>query len=161
MFRFLRTLYQVYEKFTSGTQFKLLGLLHYTTVGRYPHSSASTETVHQLSMVIRIKKVTRIMIIIKLPIVMFVIIDISGLSSIFTIHVYSPESADSTELRTFDDEYRVKEIISGLIAGRIAVPSGPVQSMLTATGTVTVDFISTVQVKVGEDPDSMGLGESE
>ena len=97
----------------------------------------------------------------KLPIVMFVLVYTSGSFSVFTVHVYSPESANSTELRTFDDEYRVNEIISGLVAGRIAVPSGPVQSMFTATRTVTVGFISTVQVKVGEDPDSMGLGESE
>ena len=33
--------------------------------------------------------------------------------------------------------------------------------MLIATGMLTVDFISTEQVKVSEDPDSMGLGESE
>ena len=79
----------------------------------------------------------------------------------FAVHMYSPESAISTESRVYDDEYRVKEIISGLVVGTIAVPSGPVHSMLTVTGTFTVDFISTVQVKVGEDPGSMGLGESE
>ena len=97
----------------------------------------------------------------KLPIVIFVLADTSGSFSIFTVHVYSPESANSTESRTFDDEYRVNEIISVLVAGRIAVPSGPVHSMLTVNGTFTDDFISTAQVKVGENPDSMGLGKSE
>ena len=84
----------------------------------------------------------------------------SGSVSIFTVHVYSPESANSTESRVSDDEYRVKEIILDLVVGTIVVPSGPVHSMLTASGILTVDFISTVQVKVGdqEDPDSMGLG---
>ena len=75
--------------------------------------------------------------------------------------MYWPESANSTGSRIFDDEYKVKEIISGLVAGITAVPSCPIHSMPTATGTLTVDFISTEQVKVSEDPDSMGLGESE
>ena len=91
----------------------------------------------------------------------FILVDISDSFSIFTVHVYWPQSANSTELRIFDDEYRVKEIISGLVADIIAVPSCPVHSMPTTTGTLTVDFISTEQVKVSEDPDSMGLGESE
>ena len=85
----------------------------------------------------------------------------SGSVSILTVHVYSPESANSTESRVSDDEYRVKEIILDLVVGTIVVPSGPVHSMLTASGIFTVDFISTVHVKVGEDPESMGLGESE
>ena len=79
----------------------------------------------------------------------------------FQLHVYSPESTDSTESRVDDDEYRVKEIISGLFAGTIVVPSGPVHSMLTVTGIATVDFSSTVQVKIKEDPDRMELGDSE
>ena len=65
---------------------------------------------------------------------MFVLVDISGSFSIFTVHVYWPESANSIESRIFDDEYRVKEIISGLGAGIIAVPSGPVHSILIAIG---------------------------
>ena len=92
---------------------------------------------------------------------MLVLAYTSGSFSTFTEHVYSPESANLTESRVCDDEYRVKEIISGLVVGTIVVPSGPVHSMLTASGILTVDFISTVQVKVGEDPDSMGLGELE
>ena len=92
---------------------------------------------------------------------MFVLVYTSGSFSIFTVHMYSPESVDSTESRVYDDEYRVKEIISGLVDGAITVPSGPVNSVLTANGTFTFDFNSTVQVKVREDPDSMGLGESE
>ena len=92
---------------------------------------------------------------------MLVLVYTTSSFSIFTVHMYSPESADSIESRVCDDEYRVKEIISGLVAGTIVVPSGPVHSMLTVTGTVTVDFISTVQVRVGDDPYSMGLAESE
>ena len=93
---------------------------------------------------------------------MLMLVYTSSSFSIFTVHVYSPESANSTESRVCDVEYRVKEIISGLVVGTIiVVPSGPVHSMLTASGTATIDFISTVQVKVGEDPDSMGLGELE
>ena len=98
---------------------------------------------------------------INLPIVTLVLVYTPGSVSIFTVHVYSPESANSTESRVSDDEYRVKEIILDLVVGTIVVPSGPVHSMLTASGILTVDFISTVQVKAGEDPDSMGLGESE
>ena len=98
---------------------------------------------------------------VNLPIVMLVLTYTLGSFSIFTAHVYFPESANSTESRVYDDEYRVKEIISGLVVDTIIVPSGPVHSMLTARGILTIDFISTVQVKVGEDPDSMGLGESE
>ena len=98
---------------------------------------------------------------VNLPIVMLVLVYTLGSFSIFTAHVYSPESANSTESRVCDDEYRVKEIISGLVVGTRVVPSGPVNSMLTARGILTVDLISIVQVKVGEDPDSMGLGELE
>ena len=97
-----------------------------------------------------------------LPIIILVLVYASGRSvSIFTVHVYSPESADSTESRVYDDEYRVKEIISGLVAGTIVVPSGPDNSMLTFTGIFTADCISTVQVKVGDDPEDMGLEELE
>ena len=92
---------------------------------------------------------------------MLVFIDTLGSFSIITEHVYLPESADSTESRVDDDEYRVKEIISALVTGTIVVPSGPVHSMFTVSGSATVDFISTVQVKVGDDPDRMGLGELE
>ena len=74
--------------------------------------------------------------------------------------MYCPESANSTESRVCNDEYKVKDIISGLVVSK-TVPSGPVHSMLTIRGILTVEFISTVQVKVGEDPDSMGLGELE
>ena len=96
-----------------------------------------------------------------LPIIILVLVYTSGSVSIFTVHVYSPESADSTESRVYDDEYRVKEIISGLVAGTIVVPSGPDNSMLTFTGIFTADCISTVQVKVGDDPEGMGLEELE
>ena len=87
----------------------------------------------------------------------------SSFSIIFTLHVYSPESADSTESRVCDDEYRVKEIISGLVAGTIVVPSGPVHTVLIVTGTSTDGFNSAVQVRVNEDSDKMGvsLGELE
>ena len=62
---------------------------------------------------------------------MLVLVYTSGSVSIFTVHMYSPESADSTESRVYDDEYRVKEIISGLVAGIIVAPSGPVHFMLS------------------------------
>ena len=98
---------------------------------------------------------------VNLPIVILVLVYTSGSFSIFTAHVYSPESANSTESRVCDDEYRVKEIILDRVVGTIVVPSGPVHSMLTVTGIVTVDFISAVQVRVGDDPYRMGLAESE
>ena len=98
---------------------------------------------------------------VNLPIVIRLVLAYTlGSFSIFTVHVYSPESVNSTESRVCDDEYKVKDIISGLVASKI-VPSGSVHSMLNSSGIFTVEFISTVQVKVGEDPDSMGVGELE
>ena len=92
---------------------------------------------------------------------MLVLADTSTPFSKLTVQVYSPESANLTESNVFDDVYSVNDIISGLVEDKIAVPSGPFHAMFTVTGTLTVEFISIVQVKVGEDPDRMGLGESE
>ena len=59
------------------------------------------------------------------------------------------------ELRVLDDVYSVRDFIAGLVADVIA---GPVHTVFTGTGTFTAVLNSTVQVRVGEDPDRMGLG---
>ena len=92
---------------------------------------------------------------------MLILADISILFSMLTLQVYLPESADLTELSVFNDEYRVKDIISGRVADTIAVSFGPFHAMFTVTGSLTAEPNSTVQAKAKEDPDSMGLGESE
>ena len=48
-----------------------------------------------------------------------------------------------------------------VVVDPVAVPSGPVHTTLTFTGTSTTELNSMVQVRVGEDPDRMGLGISE
>ena len=48
-----------------------------------------------------------------------------------------------------------------VVVDPIAVPSGPVHTTMTFTGTSTAELNSMVQVRVGEDPDRMGLGVSE
>ena len=77
----------------------------------------------------------------------------------FTVHVYSPECDNVMEsivvvncVRYFNMELEVDPI---------AVPFGPVHSTLMFTGTFTAVLNSTVQSRVGEVPDRMGLGVSE
>jgi hypothetical protein len=55
----------------------------------------------------------------------------------------------------------VNDIITGEAADSRVDPSGPVHSVFTATGTSTTGLNSTAQVRVGEEPDRMGLGVSE
>ena len=83
---------------------------------------------------------------------MLVLSDIMTPFSKLTMQVYSPESADSTEVRLFDDVYSVKDFISGLTDGITTVPSGPCHTIVIDSGTFTTDLISTVQTKVGEYP---------
>ena len=94
---------------------------------------------------------------------MLVLANISTPSSKLTVQVYLPESADSTELRVLDDVYSVKDFISdvNVVDDPIAALFGPFHTVFTDNGTLTDEPNSTVQVKVGEDPDRMGLGESE
>ena len=93
---------------------------------------------------------------------MLILADISTLFSMLTLQVYLPESADLTELSVFTDEYSVKAFISGLVTDIITADSfGPFHVMFTDNGTLTAEPNSTVQVRVGEDPDSMGMGKSE
>ena len=61
----------------------------------------------------------------------------------------------------FDDVYSVSDFIVGLVADVMVDPSGLVHTMFTVTGTSTAGLNSTVQVRVGEDPDMMGLDVSE
>ena len=56
---------------------------------------------------------------------MLVLADIMTPFSKLTVQVYSPESADSTEVMLLDDVYNVKDFISGLTGGTTTVPSGP------------------------------------
>ena len=91
-----------------------------------------------------------------LPIVMLVLADISAPKfSNLTVQVYSPESAESTEVSgLLDDVYSVRDSISGLVGEATAVPSGPFHTitMDVDSGEVTTELISIVQVKVGGCP---------
>ena len=72
-----------------------------------------------------------------------------------TVQVYSPESAESTEVSwPLDDVYSVSDFISGLIGEATAVPSGPFHTITMDVdgGEVTTELISIVQVKVGGCP---------
>jgi hypothetical protein len=55
----------------------------------------------------------------------------------------------------------VNDFITGGAADVSVAPSGPIHAVLIATGTSTAGLNSTAQVKVGEEPDRMGLGVSE
>ena len=46
--------------------------------------------------------------------------------------------------------YSVNDFISDLIGDVIAVPSGPSQTIVMDSGTVTAELISTAQINVGE-----------
>ena len=76
--------------------------------------------------------------------------DISTPLSNLTVQVYSPESAESTEVRILDEVYSVNDFISGLIGDDTTVPSGPLHTIVMESGTVTTELISTVQINVGE-----------
>ena len=93
---------------------------------------------------------------------MLVLADIMTPFSKLTVQVYSPESADSTEARLFDDVYSVKDFILGLTDGVTTVPSGPCHTIVIDSGTSTTDLVSTVHIKVGEYPaENTWLGELE
>ena len=64
-------------------------------------------------------------------------------------------------MRVSDEVYSVRVFIVGLVADVMVVPSGPVHTIFTGTGTFNTGLNSTMQVRVGEDPDKMGLGASE
>ena len=84
---------------------------------------------------------------------MLVLVDISTPFSNLTVQVYSPESAESTEVsRPLNDVYSVSDFISGLVGGATIVPSGPFHTIVIDSGTFTTEVISTVQVKVGGCP---------
>ena len=83
---------------------------------------------------------------------MLVLADISTPFSNLTVQVYSPESAESTEVRLLDDVYSVKDVISGLVGDATIAPSGPVHTIVIDNGTFTTELISTVQIKVGGCP---------
>ena len=76
--------------------------------------------------------------------------DISTPFSNLTVQEYSPESAESTEVRILDEVYSVNDFISGLIGDDTTVPSGPLHTIVMDSGTVTTELISTVQINVGE-----------
>ena len=82
---------------------------------------------------------------------MLVLADISAPKfSNLTVQVYSPESAESTEVSwPLDDVYSVSDFISGLVGDAITVPSGPFHAIVMDSGEVTTELTSTVQVKVG------------
>ena len=81
---------------------------------------------------------------------MLVLADISTPFSNLTVQVYSPESAESTEVRILDEVYSVNDFISGLIGDDTTVPAGPLHTIVMDRGTVTTELISTVQINVGE-----------
>ena len=87
---------------------------------------------------------------------MLVLADISAPKfSNLTVQVYSPESAESTEVSwPLDDVYSVSDFISGLVGDATTVPSGPFHTIVmdVDSGAVTTELISTVQVKVGGSP---------
>ena len=84
---------------------------------------------------------------------MLVLADISTPFSNLTVQVYSPESAESTEVsRPLDDVYSVNDFILGLVGDATTVPSGPFHAIVMDSGTFTTELISTVQVKVGGYP---------
>ena len=81
---------------------------------------------------------------------MLVLADISTPLSNITVQVYSPESAESTEVRILDEVYSINDFISGLIGDAKIVPSGPLHTIVMVSGTVTTELISTVQINAGE-----------
>ena len=84
---------------------------------------------------------------------MLVLADISTPFSNLTVQVYSPESAESTEVSGLvDDVYCVNDFISGLVGEATTVPSGPFHTIIMDSGKFTTELISTVQVKVGGCP---------
>ena len=95
------------------------------------------------------------------PIVMFVLADISTPFSKFIVQVYSPESADCRKGKLCVEEYSAKDFISVAPASVITVPSGRFHVVLTNNETFIIELSSAMQVKVSEDPDKTGLGESE
>ena len=95
------------------------------------------------------------------PVMMLVLADTLTSLPKLTVQTYSPESDDLREVRVHDDVYSVRDFIAGLVAVVMVVPSGLVHTMLIITGTSTIGLNSTVQVRVGEDPERMGLGVSE
>ena len=88
---------------------------------------------------------------------MLVLADISNPFS--TVQVKSPECDNVMELIVVVNCVRYFNMEA--VVDPIAVPSGSVHTTLIFTGTSTAEFNSTVQVRVGEDPDRMGLGVSE
>ena len=89
---------------------------------------------------------------------MLILADTSTPFSKFIVHEYSPEFTDS---RIVDDVYSVKDTISVVADDVITVPSGPFHIVLIGYEIFTTELSSAVQVKVSEDPDNTGLGESE
>ena len=57
--------------------------------------------------------------------------------------------------------YDVKDFISVAAARVITVPSGRVHVVLTNNETFIIELSFAMQIKVSEDPDKTGLGESE
>ena len=84
---------------------------------------------------------------------MLVLADVSTPFSNLTVQVYSPESAESTEVSwLLDDMYRENDFISGLAGGATTASSGPFHTIVIDSGIYTTELISTVQIKVGGRP---------
>ena len=84
---------------------------------------------------------------------MLVLADVSTPFSNLTVQVYSPESAESTEVSwLLDDMYRENDFISSLAGGATTASSGPFHTIVIDSGIFTTELISTVQIKVGGCP---------
>ena len=55
----------------------------------------------------------------------------------------------------------MSDFITGGVPDESVDPSGPVHTVLIANGTFTAGLNSTAQIRVGEEPERMGLGVSE